>query len=232
MLKELGNVQRLVEIEIRHEQSDGPKRWIDRSLIENLPATAAVIGVVLPTRRIAIRNSNEMRSTLLACLAFSVCAATCCIVKSQEPASSTDAVPPSGITVAFSGPLYVMTTLKPDIDPARLFLDVAAQDLKMATVDSGGTTVHLDWSRSDKLRDELIAPSSWFGDGGPNSKVHATVTGRMVFKPSKELAYRVISAGVTDATPVPVVIVESIKIQFVRSDGKPFGPARKLVTAD
>ena len=173
-----------------------------------------------------------MRSTLLACLAFGICAATCGLLKSEEPTRPADVVPPSTITVALSGRLQVMTALKPDIDPAQLFPDVVAQDLGMATVDSGGTKIHLDWSRSEKIRDELMAPLSWFGDGGPNPTVHATVTGVMVFKPSKELAYRVVPAGVTDATPVPVVIVESIKIQFVRSDGKPFGPARKLVKAD
>ena len=109
----------------------------------------------------------------------------------------------------------------------------------MATVESGGTTIHLDWSRSPKIRNELLDSSRlgdgrlWFGDGGPNPTVQAKITGRMVFKPAKELGgYRRIPAGVTDDTPVPVVIVESIKVQFVRSDGSPHGPGRKLVTVD
>jgi len=174
-----------------------------------------------------------MRSTLLACLAFGLFAATCCIVKSQEPAASRDAVAPGKITVAFSGPLLAMSSLKPRADPAMQALKVAAQDLRMATVKAGGTSIYLDWSRSHKIRNELLASSLWFGDGGPNATIHAKVTGWMVFKPSKELGgYRVVPAGVTDDTPVPVVMVESIQIQFMGSDGKPRGEARKVVTAD
>ena len=173
-----------------------------------------------------------MRLVVVACLALALCGAPRRVLDAHEPTAHPDAVAPEGIVVVLNGPLSVGGTFKPDADPVTQFLEVAAKDLTIATVEAGGTTIHLDWSRSPKIRNELLASSSWVGDGGPNPAVHAEVTGRMVFKRSKELTNRVVPAGVTDDTPVPVVIVESIKVQFVRSNGKPYGPARKLVTAD
>lgn len=173
-----------------------------------------------------------MRYAHLAYLAFVLSVATCLIAQAQEPVAPQKAVQPEGITAAFTGRLSVLYSFKPDADPATQSLEVAGKDLSMATVEAGGTTIHLDWSRSHKIRNELLFSSSDFGDGGPASSVQAKVTGQMVFKRSKELAARVTPAGVTADTPVPVVIVESIKIQFIGSDGKPRGSDRKLVTAD
>lgn len=174
-----------------------------------------------------------MRYAALACLAFSLCGVTSWVARAQEPVAVREAVQADGITAAFTGRLSILYRFKPDADPATQFLEVAAKDLRIATVEAGGTTIHLDWSRSDKIRRELIASSGAFGDGGPASSVQARVTGRMVFKPSKGLGGdRVIPKGVTDDTPVPVVIVESLKIQLVGSDGRPRGAERKVVTAE
>ena len=178
------------------------------------------------------QKGNEMRSTVLTCLAFALCQAACVVAQALEPVASPKPVQLDGITVAFTGRLGILYAFKPDADPATQFLEVAANDLRMATVEAGGTTIHLDWNQSDKIRNELLFAAGDSGDGGPNPGVQAKVTGRMVFKPSKELVYRVTPAGVTDDTPVPVVIVESIKLQFIGSDGKPRGPARKAVAAD
>jgi hypothetical protein len=173
-----------------------------------------------------------MRYAVFTNLAFGGCLAISLVAQAQGPVAYPKAIQPDSITVAFSGRLSTLCRLKPDADPATQSREVAARDLKIAAVEAGGTTIHLDWSRSQKIHNELILSSVDFGDGGPNSGVQATVTGRMVFKPSKEVAYRVTPAGVTDDAPVPVVIVESLKIQFIGSDGKPRGPERKLVTAD
>ena len=145
-----------------------------------------------------------------------------------ENAQTTD--PPHGsIVVHLKGGLSVSATLKPGSRPQ----DDAACELTSATVHAGGTVIELDWSRSNKIRDELL----WWRlpRHGDLRQVQAEVTGRMIFKPSKELGGdRTIPAGVSDDTPVPVVIVESLKVQLVGVDGTRRGPQhdRKRVTAD
>ena len=173
-----------------------------------------------------------MRYPVLNTFAFCVYVAMSLVAQAQAPISCQKTVQTDAITVAFTGRLSIVWRLKPDADPTTQFCELAARDLVIATVEAGGTTIHLDWSRSQKIVNELLYSSMDFGDGGPNPSVQAKVTGRMVFKPSKELAGRITPAGVTDDAPVPVVIVESIKIEFSGSNGKPRGLDRKLVTAD
>ena len=97
----------------------------------------------------------------------------------------------------------------------------------------GGTEIALDWSKSDKIRKELL----WWRlpRHGDLRTVQAEVTGRMIFKPSRDLGTnRTVPAGVTDGTPVPVIVVQSLKIQLVGPDGEPKGPQydRERVTFD
>lgn len=174
-----------------------------------------------------------MRHTVLTCLVLSaLCPATCLVAQAQRPIAATKADQHDGITVAFSGRLDIGALLKPDADPATQLLEVAAYDLKSAAVESGGTMIWLDWNQSHKIRNEILSSIKYFGDGGPNPSVQAKVSGRMVFKPLKEIAHHLQPTGVRDETPVPVVMVESIQIQFMRSDGKPYGDPRNVVTAE
>ena len=173
-----------------------------------------------------------MRHTVLTCFVLSaLCPATSLVAQAQRPIAATKA-DHDGITVAFSGRLDIGALLKPDADPATQLLEVAAYDLKSAAVESGGTMIWLDWNQSHKIRNELLSSIKYFGDGGPNPSVQAKVSGRMVFKPLNEIAHHLQPTGVRDETPVPVVMVESIQIQFTRSDGKPYGNPRNVVTAE
>lgn len=180
--------------------------------------------------------SNECRNScqsgyIYRSMALSFRPATCLVGQAQRPIAAAKA-DQTGITVAFSGRLDIGAWLKPDADPATQLFEVAAHDLNSAAVESGGTMIWLDWNQSHKICNELLSSSKYFGDGGPNPSVQAMVSGRMVFKPLKEVARHILPPSVTDDTPVPVVMVESIQIQFVRSDGKHYGDARNVVTAD
>lgn len=96
--------------------------------------------------------------------------------------------------------------------------------LTSATITAGGTIVYVDWSRSQRISRELL----WWSipRAGDIRGPHAKVTGRMVFKPLGELNQRtiVLPQGVSANTPVPVVVVESIKVYLAGPDGKPRGP--------
>ena len=123
------------------------------------------------------------------------------------------------IVVHLKGNLSIGTTLKSGSRPQ----DEGACELISATIHAGGTEIALDWSKSDKIRKELL----WWRLPRHSDfrTVQDEVTGRMIFKPSKELGTnRTIPAGVTDNTPVPVIVVESLKIQLVGPAGKRKGP--------
>jgi|GEM_PF-5436823 len=108
-------------------------------------------------------------------------------------------------------------------------------EFQTANIESAGTTIHLDVSRSEKIRDELV----WWSKPrtGDIRWPCAVVTGKMVFKPLKDVenAFQVVRPGITADTPVPVVVVESIQV-FLAYPGssRPTGPQhnRKLIVAD
>ena len=131
----------------------------------------------------------------------------------------TTAPPHGSIVVHLRGRLSVTTAVEPGGRPQ----DDAACELTSATVHAGGTVIELDWSRSDRIRDELL----WWRlpRHGDLRQVQAEVTGRMVFMPSRDLGGdRTVPAGVSGGTSVPVVIVESLEVQLVGLDGKRRGP--------
>ena len=175
-----------------------------------------------------------MRYSILALLIMTVCATIGLAGDLSTTSRPTEQPSLDGITVHLAGPLRTSFSFNPDADPAAQFKEVAAKELEAASVKAGGTTIHLDWSRSDKIRDELL----WWSvpHHGDVRIVQAEVTGQMVFKPLRELDQTIqfAQAGVSADTPVPVVIVESIKVQLVGPDRKPGGPQpnRELVTAE
>ena len=141
----------------------------------------------------------------------------------QQPTGSTQS---SAIDVKFSGRLTTSTVSKPGA--------AGPEELSSAEVHAAGTVVHLDWSRSQKIRDELL----WWSvpRAGDIRLPYAEVSGRMQFKPLRELDRAVLTPqrGVSADTPVPVVVVESIKVYLAGPDGRPRGsqPGRGLVQAE
>jgi hypothetical protein len=144
-------------------------------------------------------------------------------IKHRKPAKS-----PHSIAVQFSGPLCVGVVSNGGVD-------LNTMKLASANVEVAGTIIHLDWVKSDKIRDELI----WWSlpRAGDIRGPHAAVTGTMVFKPLKEVreAVQPVRLGITLDTPVPVVVVESINVYLARpGSATPSGPQhdRKLIEAD
>ncbi len=122
------------------------------------------------------------------------------------------------ITVHFKGPLVVRPGLKPGARPQ----DDDACKLVGAYVSVGGTVIVLDWSKSKTIHDELL----WWRIFRHGDLRHhqAEVTGTMIFKPLKEFGeFMPVQPGISRDTPVPVVIVESLKVQLVGPNGKPQG---------
>ncbi len=122
------------------------------------------------------------------------------------------------IIVQFKGTLFITSEFQPGARPQ----DDDASKLVGAYVSVDGTVLALDWSKSKAIHDELF----WWRNPrhGDFRQVQAEVTGKMIFKPLKEIGgMRPVQAGVSSDTPVPVVIVESLKVQLVGSDGKPQG---------
>jgi len=120
------------------------------------------------------------------------------------------------ISVEFSGQLLTSTVSKPD--------SIEPEELASAEVVAAGTTIYLDWSKSDKIRDELL----WWSTprAGDIRTPHAAVKGRMVFRPLK--------AGGSAETPVPIVVVDSIEVYLAGPDGRRRGPQpnRGIVVAE
>lgn len=97
------------------------------------------------------------------------------------------------------------------------------QTLSAACVRAGDMEVMLDWGVRSDIRDELLWWSVW--RHADLRTVQAEVVGRMEFRPAKEVGgSRQQFAGISNETPVPVVVVESLAVQLVDSDGKPRGP--------
>jgi hypothetical protein len=122
-----------------------------------------------------------MRYSFFAILSFALCGAASMVVQAQAQNASAKSVQNDTITVAFNGRLSTFCRLKPDADPATRIREVTARELKIATVEAGGATIHLDWSRSRKILNELIFSSLDLGDGGPNPSVQAKITGQRVW---------------------------------------------------
>jgi hypothetical protein len=131
------------------------------------------------------------------------------------------------IEMHLKGTLQVGATLKKDAPSNVRVLDDRAYELSSAMVMAGGQEVALDWSESDEVRDELIY---WrVLRHGDQRGVQADVTGRMVFRPAKDVGgWRQNTRGIAADTPVPVVIVKSITVRLVGPDGKPRGPQPHL----
>lgn len=162
-----------------------------------------------------------MRNPVVAYVAV-LCSGMACLAEdAHRPIGAVSPVQPNTIAVQLSGPLSTVFVVRSDADPASQSSDVAAQELKLATITAGGTTVHLDWSRSPKIGDELL----WWSHprAGDSRGPHAEVTGQMVFKPFKVLDQFAVPA-VSPETRIPVVVVESIKGYLAGPDGKPRGP--------
>ena len=142
-----------------------------------------------------------------------------------RPAFATATSTIGAPNVRLSGSLSTTFTSEHDADDMQLI---------SAAITAGGTVVYLDWSGSSRIRSELL----WWSipRAGDYRGPHADVTGRMVFKPFSELNQKAITVphGVSANTPVPVVVVESIKVYLAASDGKPRGrqPDRGVVEAE
>lgn len=175
-----------------------------------------------------------MRNPVAAYVAV-LCSGVACLAEdAHRPVGAVSPVQPNTIAVQLSGSLSTVFVVRSDDHSASQSSDVAAQELKLATITAGGTTVHLDWSRSPKIGDELL----WWSHprAGDSRGPHAEVTGQMVFKPYKELdqTFQIAQPGVTAETRVPVVVVESIRVYLAGPDGKSRGPQpdRERVTAE
>lgn len=169
-----------------------------------LCAVAIPVALVLPVRSVKIP------------FLFMMCAWTACLGNAADEVPPQPRQAPTGaISVQLSGSLSTAFTIKPEADEGQLI---------SATIFAGGTVIYLDWSRSPTIRRELL----WWSipRAGDYREPHADVTGRMVFKPFNELDQRPITVphGVSASTPVPVVVIESIKVYLADSDGKPRGP--------
>lgn len=175
-----------------------------------------------------------MRISIVSSLGLVFGGMVCLANEAHTPIWATREAPAHSIKVQFSGPLSTSFVVKPDADPASQFREEAAKALTSATITAAGTIIYLDWSQSHKIRNELL----WWSipRAGDIRGPHAEVTGRMLFKPLKELDQTtlIIPRGVSADTPVPVVIVESIRVRLAGPDGKPRGPQpdRELVTVE
>ncbi len=120
-----------------------------------------------------------MKRTCILVLAVSM--VSCFSIADEEPAAIKHRKregSSQSIAVQFSGPLSVgvVTDERSDLSTSKLW---------SANVEIAGTTIHLDWGKSEKIRDELI----WWSmpRAGDIRGPAAAVTGKMVFRPLKEV---------------------------------------------
>lgn len=104
-------------------------------------------------------------------------------------------------------------------DDAHPSDEPAQSRLVSATVTAGGRPIELDWKHSNRIRDELYY---WrVIRHGDFRLVHATVTGRLEFRPDPDGAN---SDDLPGLQRHPVVVVRSLFVQLVDGAGKPRGP--------
>jgi hypothetical protein len=176
--------------------------------------------------------SGTGRWAIAACFLLAICGVSGFADETENdsgrnPLKSPGSIPAlfSGppIAVKFSGPLELGSSMNADAD----FQDLSARKLTDADVIAGGTTIHLDWSRSSRIRDELL----WWTipRAGDARSPYAEVTGHLKFMPLKDLdqSAKVVPPGVSPDTPVPVVVVETIRVRLAFPDGTIRGPQPK-----
>lgn len=170
---------------------------------------------------LSLNGSLQMRNYLSNAIhAIGFISIAACVGAAQADEAVAE-VSDGAIVVHLKGNLKVSTILKKGADPKSRPQDSFAWELSNATVEAGGTTIELDWNDCEAIRDELLW---WRMDRhGDLRIVQAEVTGRMTFKRSD---------GPSGQALVPVVGVESLKVQLVGFDGRPSGPQpRHLVKA-
>lgn len=89
-----------------------------------------------------------------------------------------------------------------------------------------GMGVAIDWMQSEEIRDELL----WWcvPRHGDTRQIYVEVTGRMVFRPEREVGgVRWEAVGIQPETRVPVVIPETLAV-WLGSGGKPSGVQLRL----
>jgi hypothetical protein len=202
------------------------------------------VTTVLPLESIAVvlhlsRRIPVPSQPLTALFALSIISITAFVcVRADEPAEESLPVPLHGeMVVHLKGVLQVSTTLKAGADPNSRPQDDGAWELTNASVDAGGSVVNLDWNSCPAIRDALL----WWRNlrHGDLRVGQAEVTGRMTFRRSGDIGgisgdfggIRVTPFDVSEQTLVPVVVVESLKVQLVGPEGWPRGPQfdRELV---
>lgn len=173
-----------------------------------------------PTERdISCTPCGTRRYAIAACFLIAICGVSSFADDTENdsgrtPPESSDSIPASfsgpPIFVKFSGPLELGSSMSADADSQ----DLSARTLTDADVIAGGTSIHLDWSRSSRIRDELL----WWtiARAGDARSPYAEVTGHLRFMPLKELdqSAKVMPPGVSPDTPVPVVVVETIQFSL------------------
>ena len=97
-------------------------------------------------------------------------------------------------------------------------------EVRAATVSAGGVDIILDWQDSKAIHDELL----WWSTprhGDANRIVQAEISGLLVFKPHRDARGMIRPfTGLGEDTPVPVVLVDSLRIQLAhRRTGRPDG---------
>jgi hypothetical protein len=119
-------------------------------------------------------------------------------------------LPHGSIAVHLKGDLVRQTSFKSEAD---------REGTVFAYIDAGGATIELDWNNCQAIQEELVSFDR--GDGALISGIHAEVTGRLKFVPFERLVAqnplwkRMAGEGISDGTPMPVVLVESIQIQLL-----------------
>ncbi|GAB5444291.1 MAG: hypothetical protein Fues2KO_46400 [Fuerstiella sp.] len=146
---------------------------------------------------------------------FCLCASTFAADDVSEPHASPG---PAEIEVRMRGALSVASK-EVVTDDARKSDEPADARLLSATVMAGGRPIELDWNHSDRIRDELYY---WrVIRHGDLRLVHATVTGRLEFRPDPAGTN---SDDLLGSKGHPVVVVRSLFVQLVDGAGKPRGP--------
>lgn len=135
------------------------------------------------------------------------------IVGADEPAPHDPRSTPNGtIAVQLQGPIHIVR----GYDGNKL-------TYLYAEVDAGGSAVVLDWNDCPVVHDELAA---YHGGGGLITGFDAEVTGRMVFRPFRQVPHHRFwkqrnGTVAADEALIPVVLVESLHIQVLPKTAHP-----------
>lgn len=125
-----------------------------------------------------------------------------------------DALPVGTIEVRLKGKLRTVARIE----------DRETMEVTEATVSVGDTEIILDWQHSNDIHDEL----RWWSmprHADANRVVQAELTGKLVFKPSKEASGTMNSLpGLIEESKVPVLLLDSLRVRLVNwRTGRPEG---------